>query len=141
MTLTPARTPLCLAPPPSAAAGAVVSVVWVGLLCACGGGGSTREPADTNIYPAITVTPAYRLATANAGVPVQFAGGLCAGGNNQLKALWTWGDGQEFTESDFGVQTHTHTYAYPGYYPLRVRCFDTSTTTWATSSSYIEVFP
>lgn len=141
MTLTQPRTPLCLAAQPSASAGAVLSVLLIGFLCACGGGDETRTPKDTTVYPAITITPAYRTTAAQVGVPVQFEGGLCGGGNGQLKALWTFGDGQEFTESDFGIQTHTHTYAYAGYFPLRVRCFDTSTTTWATSSSYIEVFP
>ena len=142
MTLHLPRITLDPAAPKGDLQGAVLGVLLVGLLCACGGGGGeTRVPKDTTVYPPITITPAYRVTEARVGVPVQFEGGACSGGNGQLPALWTFGDGQEFVESDFGVPTHTHTYAYAGYYPLRVRCYDTSTTTWATSSAYIEVFP
>ncbi len=142
MTPNHPRTALCSAAPPTAQAGAVLSVILVGFLCACGGGGGeTRVPADTKVYPPITITAAFRVNEAHVGVPVQFEGGICGGGNSQLKALWTFGDSEEFTETNFDIQSHTHTYATAGYYPLRVRCSDTSTTTWATSSAYIQVFP
>ena len=131
---------------PSARVGARVSALVVVLLCACGGGGGggeLRTLKDTTVYPPVTITPAVRLNEARAGVPVQFDGGVCGGGNGQLTAQWTFGDGQVV----INPTDKSHTYTFPGYYPLRVRCSDSSDgagvsyATWSTSSAYIEVFP
>lgn len=129
---------------PSARAGAMVGALAVAFLCACGGGGENpREEKDTTIYPPVTVTPAYHDDNPQAGVPLQFTGGDCGGGNGRLKAVWTFGDSQ----TSVNPTSKTHTYAAPGFYSFRVVCTDsqdgsaTKYSTHATTTTYITVYP
>lgn len=143
MTLNHAQNMHCPVAPSSARVGAIVSAVLVVFLCACGGGdGTLREEKDTNVYPAVTVTPALYADVPRAGVPLQFTGGDCAGGNGHLTAQWTFGD----SAIVINPSDKSHTYALPGYYQFRVVCRDsqdgsaTKYSTYATSSAYIQVF-
>ena len=121
----------------------MLSVILVGFLCACGGGGdgNLREEKDTNTYPAVTVSPALYTDIPRAGVPLQFTGGDYAGGNGHLTAQWTFGDGTVVNNPS----DKSHTYASPDYYQFRVVCRDsqdgsaTKYSTYATSAAYIRV--
>ena len=143
MTLNHAQNMHCPGAPSSARAGAILSVLLVGLLCACGGGdGNLRVEKDTNTYPAVTVTPALYTDVPLAGVPLQFTGGDCAGGNGHLTSQWTFGDGAVVNNPS----DKSHTYASTGYYQFRVVCRDSQDgsaakySTYATSAAYIQVF-
>lgn len=115
----------------------LTSVAFAALLCACGGGDEIPAKATT-VSTVITVTPPVLIAAARGGVPVHFGGGACGGGNGQLTATWSYGDG---SSSDSGS---THTYpvaATTQSYSLIVKCTDTANNPWATITAIIQVAP
>lgn len=114
------------------------------LLNACGGGDASdvRLPdpnASSKVGPAVSVTAPYLSAGyATGGAEAVFEGGVCGGGNGQLRAAWMYGDGSSSTASN------RHTYPVRSttiFYDLTVQCTDTANNPAATVTAHVEVRP
>lgn len=96
------------------------------VLVGCGGGdansGNYGPPRDITITK-IALSDANHVAVG--GLPVEFDGGVCGGGNGPLRVKWTYGDGSE-------GGTGVHTYPIPNApsvstrYTVRAKCTDAS---------------
>ena len=139
MAPIPSRPAICRVALPSAWRVTLLGLILAALVGACGGGGTGTVPTKANslvstkTYPAVTVTPAYLSVEPRAGVPVQFEGGVCGGGNGQLRAAWNFGDNTPTADSG------AHTYARAGSFPFWVQCTDTAGSPVATVRAEIEV--
>ena len=81
----------------------------------------------------VASTPWVKTAL-HVGSEVHFEGGNCFGGNSELSATWSFGDGSDSTSS--GV----HTYEQAGDYQVRVECRDTAGS-MAPAWAFFEVLP
>ena len=121
-------------------------VVLTALLHACGGGDAAdvRLPdpnAANTVGPAVTVSAPYlsggRTYTTGSTEEI-FEGGICDGGNGQLRAAWLYGDGSSSTPSN------RHTYPVRSttvFYNLTVQCTDTASNPAGTVTAIVEVRP
>lgn len=134
MTLTPFRTTLSRATHSRTLAVGAVAGVGVALLVACGGGDGTDSPNTTPKLPDLLVSHPYVTTPVHVGVEVRFGGGGCSGGDSNLTATWTFGDGS--ASSTTGV----HTYQTAGQSQVRVECRDTSGLV-APAWTFVDVLP
>ena len=120
MTLTPLNTALFCSAPSRALSMGVLLAVMGALLSACGGGDAAESSKNTGGFTDLLASTPYVTTALHAGSEVHFGGGNCWGGNSELSATWSFGDGSDSTSS--GV----HTYEQAGDYQVRVECRDTA---------------
>ena len=99
----------------------LTSVAFAALLCSCGGGDEIPAKATT-VSTVITVTPPVFNGPARSGDSVTFGGGACVGGNGELTAMWSYGDG---SPNDI-KRTHTYSATATTFYLVTVTCTDTA---------------
>lgn len=120
MTPTPFNTALLRATPSRTLSMAVILGVFGAFLSGCGGGDATESSKKTGKFPDLLVSAPFVNTPLHVGSEVHFEGGNCWGGNSELSATWSFGDGSANTSS--GV----HIYQEAGEYQVRVECRDTA---------------
>lgn len=99
----------------------LITVGLAALLCACGGGDDTAAKAVTG-SAVITATAPVFNGPVHSGDSVTFGGGACVGGNGELTAMWSYGDG---SPNDI-KRTHTYSATATTFYLVTVTCTDTA---------------